>query len=566
MSVEPAPEPSGDLFAQQGMLREEIALSWRRSMLSGLRPEDPFDSASIEETDRRSRLFDAATPILDRMQDDLADTRYCVLLADRDARLIDLRVGQRRIQDRIEEDGAIRGRLFTEENTGTNSIATVYETRQPLAVRGEEHFVEAMKKYSCYGYPITHPTTRRLEGVLDVTFLSEDDSPLLRPMLTRAVEDVHRRLLEGARSTETALLAAFQETVSRRRGSPVVAIGEDVFFANTAAQQVLDSVDHTVLRAVTEGTPSGRQLTKDLTLNSGLVVRTIWSRVTSRGGVVLEFDPVAATPRRRHSVVDRREVGTAATRTVAGRLADAREHRFTTLITGDQGTGKSRTLTILADDTPVSWYRATVLTDTPAAHWLEDLRQSLDVHTGLVAVEDFHLLSPAMARRVGDLLADSDAWWALTSGTLDADATEHRRILPHCRAQIALASLRSRADEIPQLAREILREIGAADSVRLTTGAVDVLTRHRWPGNISELKTILEAAVRQRSSGDITVDQLPALGPWHQQEMSPLQRAEREAIEHELDRSGGNKRAAAKKLGISRTTLYKRMSQLGILG
>lgn len=239
-----------------------------------------------------------------------------------------------------------------------------------------------MKKYSCYGYPITHPTTRRLEGVIDVTFLSEDDSPLLRPMLTRAVEDVHRRLLEGARSTETALLAAFQEAVSRRRGAPVIAIGEDVFFfANTAAQQVLESVDHTVLRAVTEGTPSGRQLTKDLTLNSGLAVRTIWRRVTSRGGVVLEFDPVA-TPRHRHSVVDRREVRTAPTRTVAGRLAAAREHRFTTLITGDQGTGKSRALTNLAADTPVSWHRATVLTDAPAAHWLEDLRQSLDTHTG----------------------------------------------------------------------------------------------------------------------------------------------------------------------------------------
>lgn len=54
--------------------------------------------------------------------------------------------------------------------------------------------------------------------------------------------------------------------------------------------------------------------------------------------------------------------------------------------------------------------------------------------------------------------------------------------------------------------------------------------------------------------------------PWAPARDEPLQRAEREAIELELDRSGGNKRAAAKNLGISRTTLYKRMSQLGILG
>ncbi|QQM52978.1 sigma-54-dependent Fis family transcriptional regulator [Rhodococcus pyridinivorans] len=564
MNIESAPESEAELSAQQGMLREEIALSWRRSMLSGLRPDDTFDAASIEETDRRSRLFDAATPILDRMQDDLADTRYCVLLADRDARLIDLRVGQRRIQDRIEEDGAIRGRVFTEENTGTNSIATVYETRQPLAVRGEEHFVEAMKKYSCYGYPITHPTTRRLEGVLDVTFLSEDDSPLLRPMLTRAVEDVHRRLLEGARSTEIALLAAFQETVSRRRGAPVVAIGEDVFFANTAAQQVLDSVDHTVLRAVTEGTPSGRQLTKDLTLNSGLAVRAIWSRVTSRGGVVLEFDP-AEPLRHRHSVVDRREVKTTLTRTIDEKISAAGYLRLSTLITGDPGTGKSRALTALAGDTALVRHCATILTERPADRWIEDLSQSLDTHDGLVAVEDFHLLPPAMARRVGDLLTDSGAWWAISSGPLSTEMAEHQRILLHCSTQITLASLRSRTEEIPHIARVILREIGADDSVRLTAGAIDALTRHSWPGNISELKRMLEAAVQRHSTGDITADQLPVLtsGPWR--ELSPLQRAEYEAIERELDRSGGNKRAAAKALGISRTTLYKRMNELGIV-
>ncbi|MET8427647.1 helix-turn-helix domain-containing protein [Nocardia sp. NPDC004860] len=569
MTTDPPPGTDDDLVAQQqGLLRDEIALSWRRSILAGLRPDDPFDEDSIAEADRRSHLFEAATPILDRMQSDFAETRYCVMLADRDARLIDMRVGQRRIRDRIEEDGAVQGRLFTEEYTGTNSIATVYETRQPLAVHGDEHFVEVMKKYSCYGYPIVHPTTRRLQGVLDVTFLSEDDSPLLKPMLARAVEDLQHRLLEGARSAEIALLAIFQDTVARRRGAPVAAIGDDVLFTNTAARQILDAVDHTVLRALTESTPSGRQLSKIVTLNSGLMVRVNWSRSGARGGVVLEFDPTgsgasATTGAAIHRPPIQAEVG----RTLEMKMATARAGMLSTLVEGEPGTGKSHTLMLLAAGAQIASHRAAVLTEKPAAAWLDALRRSLRAHTGLVVVEDFHLLPPPMARRVSDLLIDSPAWWAISSAPLAPDAAEHQRIVPHARMQITLAPLRARTDELPQLVREILADLGGDSSVRLTAGAIEALTRHRWPGNLSELKMVLKAAVAHRSSGDITAEQLPAFTRRKQPRrlLSPLQAAERDVIERELDRCGGNKLAAAKKLGISRTTLYKRMGQLGII-
>lgn len=94
------------------MLREVISLSWR-SILSGLRPHETLSDNTIEDADRSSRLIAAATPILDRMREDLAGGRYGVLLADRHARLVDIRVGQQSIRTRLEKDSAVPGRMCT---------------------------------------------------------------------------------------------------------------------------------------------------------------------------------------------------------------------------------------------------------------------------------------------------------------------------------------------------------------------------------------------------------------------------------------------------------------------
>ena len=110
------------------MVREQIARSWQRSASSGLEPAHTLESASLRDVDRRSRLLAAANPVLDRMEDVLDGSGYCVLLADRDARLVDLRFGTRELRDIVFGVGAVVGRSFTEEASGTNSIATTHST------------------------------------------------------------------------------------------------------------------------------------------------------------------------------------------------------------------------------------------------------------------------------------------------------------------------------------------------------------------------------------------------------------------------------------------------------
>lgn len=543
------------------MVREEIALSWKRSLLSGLQPTHSLDSLAVADVDRRSRLLDAAAPILDRMQNDLEGTGFCVLLADRDARLVDLRFGRSGMQDLMAEDGAVRGRRFSEETTGTNSIATVYETRTPLAVRGEEHYVESMKKFSCYGYPLTHPVTRRLEGVLDITFLAAQDNPLLQPMLRHAADDVQRRLLEGARESEKQLLTAFQEAVAQRRGAPVLALADDVLLANTGAQQLLDTIDHAVLRAVTEGTPVGTVQHRTITVNSGITVRAEWLRVTRTGGVVIHFDTASST----ESTSKRTQLGGV---TTAEKVRDLKASRTPFLVCGESGTGKSTLVSELADRADTAFFEASEPGSTSAGGWLAGLHAALaDPRAELVVIEDIHLLPAPIARRVSEFLHDTDSWFVLTTEPGEHERSSHfRQLALQPATRVDLAPLRERLDLIPGLVRTMAATMG--DGLRFTPGALSALARRRWTGNISELRDVVATAIRRRSAGDITEYDIDIDGSHTGSDLrlTRLELAERATIESVLSQCGGNKSEAAVELGISRTTLYKRMRAFGMPG
>lgn len=279
-------------------VRAEIARSWQRSRSAGLEPAGTIEEAGVRDVDRRSRLLAAANPILDRMASVLSRTGYCVILADRDARLVDIRSGTTRVRDVVAGVGAVIGRPFTERTSGTNSIATVYETRTPLAVRGDEHYMENMKRFSCYGYPLLHPATQRLEGVLDITFLESDDNPLLGPMLSYAARDIQDRLMEATHTGEQMLFAEFQRVSARRRGAPVVALAEEMRLENAAAGLRLSEADHRTLWAATDGTVSRSGTIARLELSSGVYATVHWTRPEGGTGIVVEIDPVEDGTRR----------------------------------------------------------------------------------------------------------------------------------------------------------------------------------------------------------------------------------------------------------------------------
>jgi DNA-binding NtrC family response regulator len=144
--------------------------------------------------------------------------------------------------------------------------------------------------------------------------------------------------------------------------------------------------------------------------------------------------------------------------------------------------------------------------------------------------------------------------------------------------EIRLPPLRDRMEDIPLLAQTFLTQV-ARDSgksvSRFTSEAMDALMRHQWPGNVRELRTAVEHAVVLCKGDKITPRDLP---PWVRNPgggpaVAPAPKApsslsieenEKQLIIRALKQANGNRTLAAKILGISRRTLYRKLAEYGL--
>jgi sigma-54 dependent transcriptional regulator, acetoin dehydrogenase operon transcriptional activator AcoR len=531
--------------------RSVIAQSWRRVSLSGLDPAAPLGELTIEDFDRRSRLLTAATPVLDSMAAELDGTGYCVILADRSARIVALRYGDAALRPRLETLGAVEGRRFVEDVTGTNSIATTFELRRGVAVHGAEHFLESLKPFSCYGHPVLHPVTKRLEGVLDITCLAEHDNSLLAPFLVQAARRIEERLMAGTRESERRMLAEFQVAQARDRSCPVVALGDDLLLANTAALDLLDPVDHAVLRGLALEASADRVATRTLRLAAGHEVTASFQRVASGAGAIFRLEPLRST-----SAAEASRPAAAAPAVSTG----------STLIHGEPGCGHTGTLLTLAGDRDVPVMDAADVPVLGEPTWLLRL-EALLASAPVVGIEAVHLLPGPVVRRVAASVRQARARVLLTAAPLAELTGELATLVAHCTERIELQPLRHRREEIPALVRTMLDQLNAPRELRFTPGALEALASQPWPGNLRELSAVVASVIRTRGVGDVGVRDLP---PGYQvrarsRSLTTLEQAERDAIVAALRATGGNKKAAASRLGISRTTLYQAIRTLGIV-
>ena len=179
------------------------------------------------------------------------------------------RVGAHPLHDRLAEVGLVTGTVWDEETTGTNAVATVFELRRGLSVVGDEHYLDDLKQFCCYGEPLFDPTSGRLEGVLDITGPVADATSLLGPFLSRARHEIERRLLDTSRAAHQMLLRAYESATAGAR-HPIVALGDDMMLANQAATTQLTRDDIAVLKALVA---SGARGGTTMRLAAGVMAR-----------------------------------------------------------------------------------------------------------------------------------------------------------------------------------------------------------------------------------------------------------------------------------------------------
>jgi len=136
--------------------------------------------------------------------------------------------------------------------------------------------------------------------------------------------------------------------------------------------------------------------------------------------------------------------------------------------------------------------------------------------------------------------------------------------------QIKMPPLRERKHDIPLLVNAFLEKFSDPQRPARTISedAVSRLLAYDWPGNVRELENAVERAVALGSGPIVQVGDLPSNLQYGTQqrlpdkdEFLPLEELERRAILRALREAGGDKLAAARLLGIGKTTLYRKLKQ-----
>ncbi len=139
-------------------------------------------------------------------------------------------------------------------------------------------------------------------------------------------------------------------------------------------------------------------------------------------------------------------------------------------------------------------------------------------------------------------------------------------------ARFVLPPLRERREDIPLLAEHFLQKSAKKMNRRAAfgEGVLEFLMRYDYPGNVRELENLIEQGVALAPDGPVQIDDIMPPELQHAPPPSPrslqevVDRAEREAIDKVLHEVEGNKERAAELLGLSTTTLWRKMKRLNV--
>jgi DNA-binding NtrC family response regulator len=139
--------------------------------------------------------------------------------------------------------------------------------------------------------------------------------------------------------------------------------------------------------------------------------------------------------------------------------------------------------------------------------------------------------------------------------------------------EIFLPPLRERQDDIPVLAEHFLKIYSQKyrkEFRGFKSGAMQLLQRYNWPGNIRELQHAIERAIIMAENDELDSRDFFFLSakPTNEKVSAPasfnLDEVEKNVIQKAIDKNGGNISKAAKELGLTRASLYRRLEKYGL--
>jgi transcriptional regulator of acetoin/glycerol metabolism len=609
----------------RGVLPEAILRSWTRCSSLGLRA-DQLPAADVvhrgdfvEACSRHERLRRICRPELEALLGDAQSTGSIAVLCAPDGLILDA-IGNMDFADRAARVALRAGVPWAETVSGTNAIGTALIERQPVEVRGAEHFFAPHAILSCAAAPILGGTGEVL-GALDLTGSADFAQTHALGLVRLAVDAVEHRLFESAQEGGRRVLRLHRDAALLGTAREGILVFEDARWvgANRHALELLGldwaSVGKLRFSDLFDGRP--RTVEGQWTLRTHQGGRRLYLR---DGGASSAAVPIPALPAALASpgaVEQLRRSEPALTPFVPGQPAPSfsaeLERQITRgvrvaaaeiplLVCGETGTGKevvARELHRRGQHAlgPFVAVNCAALPETLIEAELFGYEEGAftgarrggmkgrvqEAHGGTLFLDEIGDMPLSLQPRLLRVLQEREV--APLGGGAVRAVNFHLICATHRSLGDAVAEGRFRADlyyRIAQYAIELepLRQLPArrvllerlwqqiAPGRVLESAAVQQLADYDWPGNLRQLVATLRTLAALSEPGvPVVVEDLP--NSIRQPRLSPALRAGEGAgsmneiadavMKQALDQAGGNVTRAARQLGISRSTLYRRL-------
>jgi sigma-54 dependent transcriptional regulator, acetoin dehydrogenase operon transcriptional activator AcoR len=563
-------------------VRATILASWRRSQRWQV-AADHIDLAYVRSPDLDTPLTRSALPVLRHLREHLDGQPISVILTDPAGVVLTRLRADHDLDRHLESVQLAPGFSYAETSVGTNGIGTALESGRPTHVFGHEHYAENLEDLACAGVPIQHPISGKTVGAVDLTCWRKDAGPLLITLAKITAGQIRQSLLTDGSVREFELLQEYLRACRRTAGI-VLALDNDVVMMNDYARQVLDRNDQSaLLEQAAETLAGGHPDAVALELPSGIKVRMSCRPVAGEGrfagGVVTVKLVEMGTLRTARAAPSARMflpgmVGSGPLWLRGCHEVDAVCDSGDWLaLAGERGAGKLALLrAVYQRRNPAGRFQVLDAADASEQDWLARARRELADSTGSLVIQHVDRLS---ARRLHQLSAAlqgartagrQQLLWVAVTLSQQRKGPDLAELLSFFPSTVELPPLRHHIEDLHDLVRFFLAKLSPDGRLGCSPEAMQLLVRYSWPGNTEQLWQVVRRVVQHRRTGLILPGDLPPeCRTVSRRLLSPLEAMERDAIVQSLLDFDGNKVRAARSLGMSRATIYRKIHEYGIV-
>ncbi|WP_319241895.1 sigma-54-dependent Fis family transcriptional regulator [uncultured Propionivibrio sp.] len=600
-----------------------LTRSWRRSVDAGLVPDgrlpDPgrlSDSELARITERQHELIAHARPVMEYLHAQTRNSGSMIILSDDKGVLLQA-LGDPDFLTRAERVTLSPGASWNERHRGTNAIGTALAEGQPVVVHGGEHFLERNGFLSCASAPLTAPDGRIL-GVLDISGDERQHHPHTFGLIRAAAHMVENRLFDAhhARSLRLRLHPMAEGIGTFAEG--IVALTEDGWLvgANPAGLALLGlhaaDLRITPLERLLQPRLAdlldwnrrcpGEPMLVSRTDGERLFVRVDPPLVVRSGTPAPIASPAASEPPR--SALKALDTGDERVSAAIEKAQKLIGKPISLLLQGEPGVGKERfaravhasgprqdgpfisvNLAALQQDlieTSLFGFAPTLCREGAPGYIREANNGTLflDRIEAIPKSIQARFLKVLLDRRVTPLGGETEpvdfvlisATHANLKAEIEAgrfDADLYYRING---LTLQLAPLRQRKD-LAAIVVRMLEELAPGRPLTLEPAVATAFAEYAWPGNLRQMTNALSAAIALLDADETRIgwnhlaDDLVEEMRWRVPSTSTaageatenLRELSQATIRRAIALSHGNMSEAARRLGISRNTLYRRM-------